>query len=428
MGYDYCLYARKSTESDEKQALSIDSQIKEMTAIAKRDGLKIVEIKKESHSAKESGTRPVFNEIVQELKRDKYQGLITWAPDRLSRCAGDLGILIDLMDQKHLSEIRTYSQMFTNTPNDKFLLMILGSQAKFENDSRAVNVVRGMKTKCEMGHRPCMPPLGYLNTKHPERGMSRIVLDPIRAPIVKEMFERSANGESGRDIIRWASEQGFTNRKGKPIPNSTFFNMISNPYYYGEFEWPKGTGNWYKVGHESIITKELFDRVRDRVSDMHKGIYGSKEFDFTGMFKCGTCGCGVSAAEKFKNISDGTRRRYVYYVCTKGTRQECKQPYIREELLIEELIGLMDKIDINKVKGKEKLEREIEKYNKFTRGVIGKEFEVVKSSKLDLKTYAKYVLREGNRDEKRELLSCLNTTIYINNRKLYLSTEEMGEN
>lgn len=421
MGYDYCLYARKSTESDEKQALSIDSQIKEMTEIAKRDGLKIVEIKKESHSAKESGTRSVFNEIVQELKADKYQGLITWAPDRLSRCAGDLGVLIDLMDSKHLSEIRTYSQMFTNTPNDKFLLMILGSQAKFENDSRAINVVRGMKTKCQMGHRPCMPPLGYLNTKNPERGMSRIILDPKRAPMVREMFERSVNGESGRDIIRWATEQGFTNRKGNPIPNSTFFNMIKNPYYYGEFEWPKGSGSWYKVAHKSIITKELFEQVRDRVADMYKGIYGSKEFDFTGMFKCGTCGCGISASEKFKNISDGTRRRYVYYVCTKGTRQECKQPYIREELLLEELLKMVDKLDINKVKITEKLKIEIDKYEKFAKGVIKEQSPDIKTKKVDLKVYAKYVLSEGTREEKRELLTCLDSTVYLKDRKVYLA-------
>src|SRR5665213_3704107 len=60
----YCLYARKSMESEEAQILSIDSQIKEMLVMAERDHLEIVEIKKESHSAKEAGQRPVFNEIV----------------------------------------------------------------------------------------------------------------------------------------------------------------------------------------------------------------------------------------------------------------------------------------------------------------------------------------------------------------------------
>jgi len=71
--------------------------------------------------------------------------------------------LVDLMDQNYLVEIRTYNQIFTNSPNDKFLLMILGSQAKLENDNKVINVKRGLKAKCEMGFRPCAPPLGYVN-------------------------------------------------------------------------------------------------------------------------------------------------------------------------------------------------------------------------------------------------------------------------
>lgn len=98
----YCLYARKSTEAEEKQALSIDSQIKEMKQIAERENLTIVEIRKESHSAKESGQRPVFEEIVKDIDTGIFNGIITWASDRLSRNAGDLGKLVDQMDQKKL--------------------------------------------------------------------------------------------------------------------------------------------------------------------------------------------------------------------------------------------------------------------------------------------------------------------------------------
>jgi DNA invertase Pin-like site-specific DNA recombinase len=131
----YVLYARKSSESEEKQVLSIDSQIKEMLQLAERDGLEIVAMKRESHSAKETGCRPVFNEIVQELYDEKYNGILTWAPDRISRNAGDLGKIVDLMDAGKLNEIRTFGQTFSNNPNEKFLLMILGSQAKLENDN-----------------------------------------------------------------------------------------------------------------------------------------------------------------------------------------------------------------------------------------------------------------------------------------------------
>lgn len=121
----YCLYARKSTEGDEKQALSIDSQIKEMTQIAERESLSVVEIRRESHSAKESGARPVFEEIVKDIDGGIFNAIITWAPDRLSRNAGDLGKLVDRMDQKKLIQIKSFGQTFTNSPSDKFLLMIL---------------------------------------------------------------------------------------------------------------------------------------------------------------------------------------------------------------------------------------------------------------------------------------------------------------
>jgi site-specific DNA recombinase len=108
----YCLYARKSTESDEMQALSIDSQIKEMEAIAERLGLYVVEVKRESHSAKASGQRPVYKKLLSEIDQGKFNGVLTWAPDRLSRNAGDLGSLVDLMDQRKLIHIQTYGQTF----------------------------------------------------------------------------------------------------------------------------------------------------------------------------------------------------------------------------------------------------------------------------------------------------------------------------
>jgi DNA invertase Pin-like site-specific DNA recombinase len=116
--------------------LSIDSQISEMLQLAEREGLEIVTMKRESHSAKETGQRPVFNEIIDELRAEKFNGIFTWAPDRISRNAGDLGKIVDLMDAGKLHEIRTFGQSFRNNPNEKFLLMILGLQAKLETERR----------------------------------------------------------------------------------------------------------------------------------------------------------------------------------------------------------------------------------------------------------------------------------------------------
>src|SRR5258708_1312378 len=119
---EYCLYARKSSEDDERQAMSIDSQIKEMNEMAVREGLFIKEIRQESNSAKMSGQRPVFMQIIDDLRSGLFAGILTWAPDRLSRNAGDLGQLVDLMDQGKLVHIKTFTQAFSNTPSEKFLL------------------------------------------------------------------------------------------------------------------------------------------------------------------------------------------------------------------------------------------------------------------------------------------------------------------
>lgn len=95
---NYCLYVRRSSESDERQAMSIESQIKEMTMLASKANITVKEVRSESYSAKVSGSRPVYNQMINDIKGGYFNAILTWAPDRLSRNAGDLGILIDLMD------------------------------------------------------------------------------------------------------------------------------------------------------------------------------------------------------------------------------------------------------------------------------------------------------------------------------------------
>ena len=199
----YCLYARKSTESEERQILSIDSQVKEMIQLAEKEKLDIVEIKRESHSAKSTGQRPIFNELLTDLRHGKFNGILTWAPDRISRNAGDLGAIVDLMDEKLLLDIRTFSQSFSNNPNEKFLLMILGSQAKLENDNRGINVKRGLRSRAEMGFWTGLAPLGYLNQNRVDK-KGDVIIDPVRAPVVKQIFEKVAyECYSGRKLFHW---------------------------------------------------------------------------------------------------------------------------------------------------------------------------------------------------------------------------------
>ena len=416
----YCLYARKSTEQDEKQALSIDSQVKEMLAISERDGLEIVDIRREAHSAKDSGQRPVFKELLEDIRRGRYNGILTWAPDRLSRNAGDLGSVVDLMDQKSLIEIRTYGQQFRNSPNEKFLLMILCSQAKLENDNKSINVKRGLKTRVEMGLWPAPAPTGYMKEKRMDRKCETLI-DPDRAPIIKKMFEKAAYEKwSGRKIYHWLKfELNFKTATGnKNLTLSNIYFILENHFYYGVFEYPKKSGNWYTGKHEPIITKELFDMVQAQVKSQFVRSE-SKEFAFTKLMICGLCGSGVSADEKFKKQKNGNIHRHVYYGCTKVRDKNCKCGYINEEDLIKQFEELIEKIDIDEIGIKEKVEKEVERFKKFQQVVLGVKEKIVVAD-IDIKNYAKYVLREGRDVEKRELLGCLRGKISLNNKEVVM--------
>lgn len=421
-GIKYCLYARKSTEQEDKQALSIESQVNEMLSLAEREGLEIVEIKRESHSSKEVGQRPVYNELIAEIRQGKFNGILTWAPDRLSRNAGDLGSVVDLMDQKLLVEIRTYGQKFTNNPNEKFLLMILGSQAKLENDNKMVNVKRGLRARCEMGLWPSVPPTGYLS--HSDRNKKcEVVLDEQRAGVIKQMYEKVAyDGWSGRKLFYWLKDDiRFRTKHGKPLTLSNIYIILKSTFYYGEFEYPKGSGQWYKGVHDPIITKDLYLQVQEKITSDHTVRDQNKEFAFTKMITCGLCGSGVTADEKFKKLKDGTTNRYVYYGCTKFKDKNCPCGYVREEDLIEQLANILDVVSLDEIGMKDRIKAEIESHNEFQESVLGKEVkEKIKIKEIDIRNYAKHILRKRPMHEKRELLKHLRSKMVLRDKQLSL--------
>ena len=406
-------YARKSSEAEERQALSVDSQVKEMLNIAQRDNLNILEIYRESHSAKDCGQRPVYNKLLTDIRNGKFDGILVWHPDRLSRNAGDLGSLVDLLDQKKLIEIRTHSQRFTNNPNEKFLLMILGSQAKLENDNKSINVKRGLKTKCEMGLWPSVAPTGYLNSK--DRDKPGVVLvDPDRSSIIKEMFTKVGyESWSGRKVYKWLREIKFLSRNGKPLTLSNVYTILDNHFYHGTFEYPKLSGRWFQGKHTPLISKDLFDAAQKQLHLQIKSTEKNKEFAFTRMLTCGVCGSGVTAQEKYKNLKDGTIAKYIYYGCTRSKNIHCKEGYIEEKVLISQLLEMIDRIDLDKSGLKKKLEIEIERHKKFHSGIMGKTEENYQAKDADIRNYARYLLTEGSIFEKRDLLGCLKSKIIL---------------
>jgi site-specific DNA recombinase len=415
----YVLYARKSTESDELQAMSIDSQIKEMLQLAEREKLLIVDIKREAHSAKASGQRPVFFEILNDLRSGKYTGILTWAPDRLSRNAGDLGSLVDLMDQKKLVHIQTFTQKFTNDPSQKFLLMILCSQAKLENDNKSINVKRGLRAKVELGLWPAMPPTGYVSCSDRKK-VGYVEPDPERSKIIREMFEKIGyDNWSAFKAYNWlTNEVNFRTVNNKPLSKGNFYLLIKNSFYYGYFEYPMGSGQWYKGAHTPIITKELFDLVQKNIVDSKDTSPKNKEFAFTKLITCGQCGSGITAEEKFKNLVDGGRSRHVYYKCTRVRNQECVNR-ISEIDLILKLKTIIDIIDLNKLALKEKIQKEVDRFKRFQSRLLQNESKIT-LKEIDIRDYVKFILEEGETEEKRGILNCIRGRITLSENELKL--------
>jgi len=416
----YCLYARKSSEAEERQALSIDSQVNEMLVLAQRENLNIVDMYRESHSAKDAGQRPVYNKLLLDIREGKFDGILVWHPDRLARNAGDLGAVVDLLDQKKLVEIRTHSQRFTNNPNEKFLLMILGSQAKLENDNKSINVKRGLKTKCELGLWPSVAPTGYLNSKNKDQ-KGVVFVDPDRAPIIKQIFQKVAyEGWSGRKIFKWLKDIKFVTRTGKPLTLSNIYVILNNHSYHGQFEYPKTSGRWFTGKHTPLISKDLFDDVQKQLHLQIKAHGKNKEFSFTRTLSCGGCGSGVTAQEKYKNLKDGSVAKYIYYGCTRAKDINCKEGYIEERVLIFQLLEIIDKIDLDRSGIKKKLEAEIERHKKFHSGIMGKAEETYHVKDVDIRNYAKYLLTEGSMFEKRDLLGCLKSKIILRGKVIHM--------
>lgn len=413
---EYCLYSRKSSEDDERQAMSIESQIKEMTEMAIKEGLFIKEIRRESHSAKMSGQRPVFMKIIEDLRSGLFSGILTWAPDRLSRNAGDLGMLVDLMDQEKLIHIKTFTQAFSNTPSEKFLLMILCSQAKLENDQKGINVKRGIRAKCQMGWRPGPPPIGYYNRAM--NGIKDIIVDPERADFVTEMFHRVANnGDSGRKIKRWFDKEGMTTRAGKGVTLSQIYMMLKNPFYYGRFEYPIGGGNWYDGKHKPLISKEIFDKVQKQLVTYSKSTWGGKIIAFKGLFKCGSCGRNIVGEEKWRKRKWDAPVKHIYYHCS-ALLERCPEPYISEEKLVKQILRYINFMNIahpKHLKLTEILRSSISGYMAIREEVLYEQEINPNDSPINVVEFAAYVFRSGSISEKRDLVVALDKQLYIKN-------------
>ena len=147
----YFLYVRKSSESEEKQVMSIEAQIVELEEDAKREGIKITERFVESKSAKTPG-RIEFNKMIEKIHASKEPvGILAWHPDRLARNSVDGGQIVYLIDIQKIAALRFPTFWFEPTPQGLFMLQVAFGQSKYYSDNLSENVKRGIRQKIRRG-------------------------------------------------------------------------------------------------------------------------------------------------------------------------------------------------------------------------------------------------------------------------------------
>ncbi|MCE7996276.1 MAG: recombinase family protein [Roseivirga sp.] len=331
----YFLYARKSTEDEERQVMSIEAQIVELNDFAERERLVIAETFVESKSAKKPG-RPIFNEMMAKVYESREPvGILAWHPDRLARNSVDGGQIIYLIDIKRVADLKFPTFWFEPTPQGLFMLQVAFGQSKYYSDNLSQNVKRGLRQKIRRGEYPTKAPLGYMN----DANIRNIVPHPTNARIVKKLFKEYATGRHSLETARHLLfEWGIGSRSGIPYGKAALNHILRNEAYIGLIGL---NGEVFEGKYKPIIGRKLFEEVQRVLVEQGRprNRKNSHNFPLTGLLRCGECGGAITAQYAKK-------RKYIYYRCSKRMGY-CSQAYTSNNMLVEQLRALVYKVALS---------------------------------------------------------------------------------
>lgn len=320
----YVIYARKSTDDSEKQVRSLTDQVDECREFAEEKGLRVIEIIQESESAKHPDIRPKFRDVIENVKKGKYDGILSWHPDRLSRNMKDAGEIIDLVDKGIIKDLQFVSFSFQNSPSGKMLLGITFVLSKHYSDSLSVNVSRGNERSLLEAKYINASKHGYFKDEN-----QHMHPDSENFLLIKNAFKMRLEGKIMEEIAKYLNENGYRkwHKDGKRRPfawnKAKIEKLLRDPSYAGVVVYGKSVINLTDFyDFQSAISVPDFMKI-NRLGDKEKLIKLAKKQRrkesikanlLRGMVICEECGEAMHAGITPKKTKDGIKK-YFYYRC-----------------------------------------------------------------------------------------------------------------
>lgn len=353
----YIAYIRKSEERAERQDLSHSAQVRKIKDVF--PDLNIVRwMDPESKSAFKPG-RPIFNKMLSMIDKGEADAIVAWHPNRLSRNEIDSAEITYKLRGK-LRDLKFCSFNFDNSAEGIMMLQMVMNQSQYESSKQGRDVKKGMEQKViEKGERPGQVPLGYMKKpilddrgeliQHKDKILTQTVLDPERHELVRKIWSMFLSGIYTTGEIRkianddWKlRSRPYRKRDGTfggniPIGASSLYRILNNPFYAGII---RHNGAEFTGGHETMISLEDYDYAQKLLGKRGKPRLNVNDYSFTGMIKCGKCGCSVVGKSREKILASGKAVTYVYYYCTrKSEKRPCDQKKYTPLSIIEKEIN-----------------------------------------------------------------------------------------
>ncbi len=290
--------------------------------------------------------------MIRRIKAGEANGILCWELSRLARNPDEAGLIMGMLQRGEIKHIKTYGKDYYSDDNSVISFVEFGIANQFSRDL-SKNVKRGMNKKADIGWRPGKAPIGYLNSKTKLKGEQDMSSDPHRFPLVKQLFQTMLTGNyTVPQLLEYATKElslrlpATKHRPSREIGMSTMYRILTNPFYYGWYEWPHGSGNWIQGKHQPMITEDEFDRIQFLLGRDGRPRPKTHKFAFTGLMKC-ACGAGITCEEKFKHQKNGNTHHYIYYRCTKKKDPNCTEKSVELTELTKQIDAVLEKVTIS---------------------------------------------------------------------------------